>query len=181
MQSVTKKAYRLSIQQARLWTGQQGYIPYRPVCRVRLEGQLEMALFQQALQKLVARHAILRTEVCYLPSIGLPLQMVSEDGSIVSSWVNLEQMSSPEQEAQVLSYIHDLQIAPFAENLVPDLLCIVCSLSARQHILLFSISLFCSDAATLRNLLIELARLYEVSLCGEVLPDEQLQYIDVSS
>ena len=56
MHNVTVKGARLSLQQARLWSLQEGSQAYCVQCAVMLEGKLQVDALQYALQHLVNQH-----------------------------------------------------------------------------------------------------------------------------
>src|SRR3954452_10334984 len=101
MQPAALKGFRLSIQQARLWAVQGKSLAYRILCRVRIEGRLDLEIFQQALQKLVARHAILRTQLYCMPGMDMPMQVVANEDTIACPLVSLQNMELSQQENQV--------------------------------------------------------------------------------
>jgi hypothetical protein len=62
MTQETIQGYRLSPQQKHLWLLQQdGRLPDRISCVVKIEGVLETGFLKQALDHVVAQHEILRT------------------------------------------------------------------------------------------------------------------------
>src|SRR5437588_6908459 len=125
MQSTAVKRFRLSIQQARLWSVQRGVSVYRAMCRVRIEGRLDSEIFQLALHKLVIRHTILRTRFYCVPGTDVPMQVVSNEGEAVYSLVNLENIEASQQENQVAGYVKIAQEAPFDLERGPLLRCVL--------------------------------------------------------
>src|SRR5689334_7575069 len=80
MQTAMLKGSRLSLQQARLWSLQgRDQEVYCTQCAVLLEGQLQTATLQQALQQMVRQHKILRTTFYSLPGVDMPMQVVTSD------------------------------------------------------------------------------------------------------
>src|SRR5215212_3139402 len=75
------QGFRLSPQQRRTWSLWRGDGPaYGIHCAVALEGVLDEGLLAQALQRVIDRHEILRTEFRSLPGMHFPVQVIGEPG-----------------------------------------------------------------------------------------------------
>jgi NRPS condensation-like uncharacterized protein len=74
-------------------TFQQQNAAYQAKCAVLLEGDLNIELLKKALQTVVNRQEILRTRFQQTSIMPLPLQVVSEVGSISWSDINLSDMT----------------------------------------------------------------------------------------
>src|SRR5579885_1239273 len=181
MQSVALKGFHLSIQQARLWSWQREKLAYDTQCAVKLEGVLNTAIFQQALQRVVDRHAILRTIFQPLPGVEVPIQVILDHVAITCPLVSLEQLSHSEQEAFVDASFIRLQEHPFDLEHGPLLQCQLLRLSEQQHLVLLRLSALCGESTTLKLLTTELIQMYGAQVGEEALEEEPLQYADVSA
>ncbi|BCL80829.1 non-ribosomal peptide synthetase [Ktedonobacteria bacterium brp13] len=178
MRLAAVKGFHLSIQQARLWSVQHGSQAFRSFYQVSIEGQLDVAAFQQALQKVVVRHSILRSQAYTLPGMDMPMQVVSDAVETVCTFVSLENVDAFRQEDVLAEYTRYIQEVPFDVTQGPLFQCFLLSRSMQEHILLLSLSAFCADAASLKLVIHELARFYTASLEEE---EEPLQYSDFAS
>ena len=78
------EGFQLSPQQKRLWLLQQESPAFCAQCAILIDGPLDHDRLQQALQRIISRHEILRTTFHRRPGIKIPIQVVSE--SILPSW-----------------------------------------------------------------------------------------------
>ncbi|HYG10819.1 MAG TPA: hypothetical protein VD835_12795, partial [Pyrinomonadaceae bacterium] len=80
MNENTIQGYRLSLQQQRIWRQQIEHdfssIDNSVCCVVRVPDALHLPHLASALQRLIARHEILRTTFHLLPGMSFPLQVV---------------------------------------------------------------------------------------------------------
>jgi amino acid adenylation domain-containing protein len=181
MQPAALKGFRLSQQQARLWSWQQPDEVYRAVCAVQLEGQLDTKMLRQALQDVVSRHAILRTIFHLVPGMERPMQVVATHAEMYCPVISLEDLGEADQEAQLAERYRAMQEEPF--DLAQGPLCRteLIRLCVYEHILLLSLSALCADASTLKYFVAELSQAYQLCLRGEAMVEEPLQYVDVTA
>ncbi|MFL5653190.1 MAG: amino acid adenylation domain-containing protein, partial [Ktedonobacteraceae bacterium] len=180
MQPAALKGFRLSLQQARLWSLQQNQV-YRAQCSLLLEGELDIGALQQALQQVVRQHAILRTVFHLVPGMEKPIQVVTSSAEVCCPLISLENLDGLEQAAELAERFRAMREEPFDLAQGPLFRVALVSLSASRHVLLLSLPALCADAATLKHLVVELSRAYAGDLQGEMLAEEQLQYVDVSA
>ena len=72
------EGYRLSPQQRRLWLLRDTSAPMQLTCSIMIDGSVDAALLNTALDRLVARHEILRTRFERLPGMEVPVQVIAE-------------------------------------------------------------------------------------------------------
>ncbi|MFL5513040.1 MAG: amino acid adenylation domain-containing protein, partial [Gemmatimonadales bacterium] len=77
MQRQVIEGYRLSPQQMRIWLESSGDAEL--TCSILIDGPLDPELLENALERLVARHEILRTSFERLLGMELPVQVISEN------------------------------------------------------------------------------------------------------
>src|ERR1044072_3431353 len=90
------QGFRLSPQQKYLWSLQQDSSAYRAQSVIALEGKLNRAALEAALERIVARQEILRTSFEFLPGMKTPVQVVSEETNL--DFRTLE-LGEPQQES----------------------------------------------------------------------------------
>jgi len=177
MQQAVINGFRLSPQQGRLWLLQQDSLAYRAQCALLLEGCLRPEVLREALQRVIHRHEILRTTFRSLPGMTIPVQVIADNAP--PSWrdVNLRDLSSQEQEAQIATLFREERRRPFDFEQGPLLRLSLLALSADKHILLISLPALCADGWTLKNFVQEIVQSYGACSKGEELSDEPLQYV----
>ncbi|MHC5857706.1 amino acid adenylation domain-containing protein [Nostoc sp.] len=157
----------LSFAQQRLWFLAQ-LEPNSPFynirAAVRLQGQLNQEALQQSFNEILRRHETLRTN--FQTTEGEPVAIISSVTPLLLSVVDISELSSNQQQAQVR------QLANFeaqqAFDLNNDLLLRVklLRLGEQEHIVLLTMHHIASDAWSIGVLVRELATLYQ-AFCTE--------------
>jgi len=182
MQGLSIEGFRLSPQQKRLWLLQQsGYSqPYHAQCAVLLEGDLNTKFLESAVQNIVGKYEILRTNFQALPGMNLPLQVVTASSLLTIHYYNLSRLDSEEQQIKAEALFRELSQRNFdlEQGSVLDVSLII--LSPEKHILLVCLPAMNADLITLKNLVCEISRSYAARLQNQELLDEPLQYIDIA-
>ena len=173
------QGFQLSPQQQHLWKLQQDNSVYRALGAVLIEGNLQIDVFKQALQKVVDRNEILRTRFYRPQGIKIPSQVI--DSSNTFSFTedefrknhNLEQvidellLEAKNQPCDLESgYLFSTKLVQTAQN---------------QYILFLSLPSLCADTKTLNNLVAEISSCYTAILQGDDLVNEPLQYADIAA
>ncbi|MBW4636654.1 MAG: amino acid adenylation domain-containing protein [Gloeocapsa sp. UFS-A4-WI-NPMV-4B04] len=179
MRNQTIEGFRLSPQQKHLWLLQQDNFAYYTQCAIRLEGQINAELLKAALEKVVARHEILRTSFQRRPGIKFPIQVIGESSTIFWQDINLIGLSTEEQLDKIEAlfeaerhFIFNFQASQLRLSLL--------KLSDKQHILLINLPSLYADSWSLKNLVQEISNAYTACLEGKELTDEPVQYIQFS-
>ncbi|HEX7333375.1 MAG TPA: amino acid adenylation domain-containing protein [Pyrinomonadaceae bacterium] len=169
----TVQGFRLSPQQERLWALQaEGHCPLSQ-CALLLNGPLDSDALVVALQSLVERHEIFRTTFQSLPGMTLPVQIVN-DGlnqdcrrvDVVHHENAIEQLCEEDRGAQF--------------NLASDrpLRATIGVFSTNEAVLVLTVPSLCADARTLKNVALELPRLYAAVIDGRKVDETVWQYAD---
>lgn len=181
MQQEMIEGFRLSPQQKRLWLLQQEAQnqPYRSQSVVRIEGNLNIERLKVALQQVIDRHEILRTNFQCLPGMTLPLQVIT-DGSLPSiGQQDLSHLIPSEQVARTHAIYQEMGQLPFNLEQGPMLHLALLILSPTSHLLLLSLPALCADSVALKNLISDVSRCYAGSVVTDFSP-EPMQYADFS-
>ncbi|WP_236147178.1 non-ribosomal peptide synthetase [Scytonema millei] len=174
MQPEIIEGYRLSPQQKHLWLLQQSdRQTYRTQFALLIEGNLDIKVLEIALQKVVARHEILRTNFCCLPGMTIPLQVIGDRSTVSIQYEICKDANIQKVFIERLKTSLDL-----TQSSLLDISLI--NLSSRQDILLISLPSLCADRATIDNFVRELSHLYIACLDDKELSDELTQYVDIS-
>src|SRR5712691_10285076 len=94
MQITGLKGSRLSAQQLRLWPLQKKSPAYQSLCAVLMKGWLDRDALRKILQRIVARHEILRTVFYLLPSTDTPVQVVTDGTACLWPVISLENLDA---------------------------------------------------------------------------------------
>ncbi|GHO70202.1 hypothetical protein KSC_090940 [Ktedonobacter sp. SOSP1-52] len=183
MQTIDVKGARLSPQQSRLWSWTQDKPWSRVQCAIEITGYFEPAVFQQALQYVVDRHEILRTAFVQVPGVELPMQAISSYSKVSCPLIDLQHISSKNQQIFQDEHWRALLQHPFDLEHGPLLYAEVLRLSPQSHILLLTVHALCADAPALKQLSTAIFENYAARLDnrGEGEEEEPLQYTNVSA
>lgn len=180
MNQETIQGYRLSPQQKHLWLLQQdGRVPDRISCVVKVEGELDTGLLKQALDHAVAQHEILRTTFQLLSGMTIPVQVIAEEQVISLETHNLTALAAGAQSTQLDQIFlaatrrqHNYaQLPLFAADLVEQ--------SASTHQLVLTAPALCADGPSLQILVRQIAGAYaELERGEEPVTTGATQYAD---
>ncbi|MCY9685313.1 amino acid adenylation domain-containing protein [Paenibacillus apiarius] len=159
--------YPLSSAQKRLYFLQQlegAELSYNMPVALRLEGKLDRARLEAALQALIARHESLRASFAVVD--GKPVQQVQDEWSFSVSY---EEAEEREVEELIQAFLR-----PFDLSKAPLLRATVLRLGEMQHLFLMDMHHIISDGTSMNILVAEFVKLY----AGEALEPLPLQYKD---
>jgi amino acid adenylation domain-containing protein len=171
----------LSFAQQRLWLQEQ-LVPHSTVYNiptaVRLQGALNVEALHQAMDTVVARHAVLRTTVAVAD--GQPVQAVAPARAVPLPVVDLGAAPAPEREAHALRLAAAEARRPFALARDWPLRATLLRLAAAEHVLLVTLHHIAADGWSVGLLLQELAALYAAFAAGRPAAKAELplQYAD---
>ncbi|QSQ54056.1 non-ribosomal peptide synthase/polyketide synthase [Xanthomonas translucens pv. undulosa] len=173
----------LSFAQQRLWfLGQldaQADLAYLMPNGLRLHGTLDRQALRQALDRIVARHATLRTRIALHQNE--PVQIIDAD-NVGFRLCEHDLGTSPDPEAQARIHAEQETQTPF--DLAHDTLARgqLLRLGEDDHVLLVTLHHLVSDGWSMSLLVRELSTLYAAFALGQPdpLPPLQLQYADIA-
>ncbi|WP_086691624.1 amino acid adenylation domain-containing protein [Nostoc sp. T09] len=175
------QGFRLSPQQKHLWQLQEtDNFPYHSLCAVLIEGDLDISTLKLALEKVVNRHEILRTNFHCLPGMTIPFQVIKNNGIAWGETYDLSSCSQLEQAEILSSLFEQLGKQQFDFVQGSSLRLSLISLSPSKYVLLISLPALCADATTLKILVQEISLSYTACLDNEELENEPLQYADLA-
>ena len=176
-------AFPVSSGQQRLWFLEQfqpGSPLYNSPVAVRLEGPLEAAVLEQAVNQIIRRHEILRTSFdlqngqpvqVVAPSLPLPLPLPI---AVLSS------LPAANREAEARQLAAEEARRPFDLQRLPLLRTKLLRLSATEHVFVLTVHHIIFDGWSLTIFFRELAMVYECLRAGKPveLPDPSIQFAD---
>ena len=167
----------LSFAQRRLWVLDQ-IEPDNPLYNIprpfRLTGTLNVNAFETALNGIVARHEILRTN--YGSEKGEPFQVIAGERSQTLKVVDFTSVPVGEREREARRLVENDAATPFDLAKDPIIRYVLMKLAADDHILLVTTHHIADDGWSTGILLRELAELYEAALEGR---PSQLSPLDI--
>lgn len=170
--------FPLTQQQQRLWVLQQHSPAYCTQCALLLAGNLRPEALRAALQQVVNRHEIMRTQFHCLPGMKFPVMVIVDHAA--PSWceIDLGGWNSQEQEGKIEALFQEAIRQPFDFQQGPLLRLSLLRLLVSKHVLLISLPALCADAWTLKNLVQEISHGYAASLQekDEDISDAVVQY-----
>ncbi|MBV6623045.1 MAG: amino acid adenylation domain-containing protein [Rivularia sp. (in: Bacteria)] len=181
LQETTTNIFRISPQQQHLWHLQKDNSSYCVQGAILIEGRLQKDILKLALEQVVKRQDILRTNFIKLAGIKTPMQRISEQGYLTIKDVDLSNTQEQEQLNKLASFLQQERLIPW--NFEQDLLLRVSliKLSANQYILLITLPAICADSLSINNLAQEISLCYDAVLQGRELDSEEIvQYLQFS-
>ncbi len=171
----------LSFAQRRLWVLDQigpDNALYNIPRPLRLTGSLNVDALQTALNGIVARHEILRTN--YDSEKGEPFQMIASDLKQPLKVVDFTSVPPSEREREARRLVESEAATPFDLAKNPIIRYILTKLGEDDHILLVTTHHIADDGWSTGILLREIAELYEAALEDRPsqLPPLNIQYVD---
>ena len=130
------EGFRLSPQQAYLWSLQQGSSAYTARCAISLVGRVEAPFLNEAIRRVIARHETLRTSFLCFDTLKVPLQVISSDCSFSLDEIDLSSLDTRAQTAHIDQAFDLTTAAPLESELKePPLLRGTLTLSSIARIL----------------------------------------------
>ncbi len=176
------EGFRLSPQQARLWQLQQASKGafYKAHGLVRIEGDLDSRALEQAFNALISRQEILRTGFTYLPGMAIPVQVISNSGSVIIKKYDLRGSDSEEQRQRVERlYLDGLHREfDYQEPSILDVSLI--ALGDFKHAMIVSLPAMHGDGDSLISLIRELSQEYGSQSDNDTNGVDRIQYADVA-
>jgi amino acid adenylation domain-containing protein len=171
----------LSFAQQRLWFLDQlepSTSSYNIFDTLTFTGPLDTTALASALNEIVRRHEVLRT--CFETLSGQPVQIVSASLSLSLPVIDLSELESIEQEAEVSRHSTAEAQRPFNLSRCPLLRATLLRLSNEHHLLLLTMHHIISDGWSLGIFNTELQTLYAAYAAGQQspLPELSVQYAD---
>ncbi|MBW4685860.1 MAG: amino acid adenylation domain-containing protein [Komarekiella atlantica HA4396-MV6] len=178
MQAKTQ-GFPLSPQQKHLWLVQQGSNVYRNQCAIFIEGNIELDILKEALQKVIARNEILRTTFHRPRGLKIPVQVIDSDINLILNEHILENQSSQLEETEALFEKIKEQSIKCQETQLFKADLVKCT--SNKYVLFINLSSLCTDYKTLKNIVNEISQYYAACLHNAELSEEPLQYADVAT
>jgi hypothetical protein len=146
--------------------------------RYQIDGPLQHAVLQQAFDRLIVRHEILRT--CFVPKGGLTQQMVMAAVSTPITLTDLSHLSEDSVHAEALELGRRDAEKPFDLGRAPLLRLSMLRLSTARHVLLFTVHAAIIDGWSIGILVAELGCLISAIGSGQTieLPPVEIPFGD---
>jgi amino acid adenylation domain-containing protein len=174
----------LSFAQQRLWYVSQldpESALYNVPMAVRIEGDLDTAALQAALDEVVRRHEVLRTT--FVADAGVPLQVIGPARAVPLTLADVTALEERQREAEARRLVDAEAARPFDLATSPLLRAALVRLDAREHIVVVTMHHIASDGWSIGVLVREVAALYEAFHSGRPspLPALPVQYADFAA
>lgn len=175
------KEIPLSFAQQRLWFLEQmarGKSAFQLPAAWRLSGELQVEVFEQALNEIIRRHNILRAK--FKTVDGQPVQVIDKVESVVLPIVDFANFPAAEREAEVQRYISVEAQRPFDLARGPVWRATLLKLDATEYIFFLALHNMVAEARSVEIFFHELGVLYKAFCNREAspLPELPVQYAD---
>ncbi|MDZ8030983.1 amino acid adenylation domain-containing protein [Nostoc sp. DedSLP04] len=173
------QGFPLSPQQKHLWLLQESSNLYCSQCAILVEGNVNVEVLKEALEKVIAKNEILRTSFHRPRGLKIPVQVIETNTSVSFDEYSLENKSSHEEEIE--AFIEKFKQE--SRQLQPGQLLKLYLLkySLKKYILFINLPSLCADYKTLINIVNEISQHYTACLQNVELSAEPLQYADVAT
>jgi amino acid adenylation domain-containing protein len=153
--------FRFSPQQARIWTLQRNGEILLSSCVVSVHGGLDTNALRRALDKVVARHEILRTRFESPPGSSYPLQILCDQSTAVGPRYVWTEYDYADRNFEIEDVIQLESGGEF--DLAGDPLVRLALVRIRQgeQLLVLTLPSICGDARSLKNIVAEIGRFYQ--------------------
>ncbi|OLE97141.1 MAG: hypothetical protein AUG75_11785 [Cyanobacteria bacterium 13_1_20CM_4_61_6] len=169
MQDQPTTSFRLSPQQARLWSTQDDIVASVSQGALALAGALDADRLRAALERVVERHEILRTTYQTPAGMRMPLQAVEDD--VTFAWSVSDVPGADVDELLARERARELERGPG-----PALRAHLVRVGENEHVLALTLPALSGDEGTFAAIAAELAALYAGK--EDALDEEPLQYAD---
>ncbi|RUS95283.1 hypothetical protein DSM106972_090590 [Dulcicalothrix desertica PCC 7102] len=182
MQSLTGNAFRISPQQKHVWLLQESdnSHSYLSQIGVHIEGDIQPDILKAALESIVNRQEIFRTNFYCLPGDTVPVQSIIESKTVSIYNYDFSGLAAQEQQTKINALFEEARLQDINLEKSQILHIALIKLSSYEHILFVSLPVLCADWVTLNNLVYEIGRSYTAYLHGQEISDESMQYADIS-
>ncbi|HKU74236.1 MAG TPA: amino acid adenylation domain-containing protein [Pyrinomonadaceae bacterium] len=182
MPNEIKEGFRLSPTQERLWSLQRAddETPYCAQCSILLDGPLDAPALRSSIASVIDRYEILRTSFQSLEGTNLPVQVITDNHSFSVDEYDFGCLDEQKKDAEIARLVEKIRRESLYFMDGVSVRVALARLAADKHVLILSLPSLCSDRAGLNNLVREISRAYQSFLHGDELPEEPLQYADIS-
>ena len=156
MESPATTGFWLSPQQRHVWSLQQVGRAYRSVCLAVVEGIESSERLSSALERLVARHEILRTVYLRQPGMLYPFQVILEGAAPSLECIDCAALPASEQASRLDSLFQQEQVRSIGPERLPALKATFVVLGSGRHAVILSTPAISADRYSLHILIKEL-------------------------
>jgi amino acid adenylation domain-containing protein len=174
------QGYRLSPQQARVWTLHEQGSAYRAQLAVLIDGNLDRRVLHRSLKVVLERHETFRTSFHSVPGLKLPIQVITDDPQIDWREVSLSEAGGEYPEEIIDDYLLNEGLHRFDLQNPMLVRSLLLRFSSDRHALLVNFPSICADGRTLTNLVHDIGNEYTAAITGEHLSPEITQYVQFS-
>ncbi|MGL5795817.1 MAG: condensation domain-containing protein, partial [Waterburya sp.] len=180
MKTETLQGFQLSPQQKDIWLLQKNNSIYLSQAVIKIEGRVNLEILQAAVQKVIDRQEILRTNFYQRSGILIPFQVIAENNSPIWNSIDLSNLNEQEIEQKIIELLKLEKSAKF--NLEHDSLLrlLLVTLSNNHYYLIVTLPSLCTDSWTINNLVREISQSYSFCLQRQDFIEEPVQYIQFS-
>ncbi|MEH1968903.1 non-ribosomal peptide synthetase [Nostoc sp.] len=173
------QGFPLSPQQKHLWLLQQGSNLYRSQCAILIEGDIEIEILKEALQKVIDRNEILRTSFHRPRGLKIPIQVIETNSNVLLNEHTLENKFSQDEEIEALFEKKKEQSVNLKQEKLLNIELLKCS--SKKYLLFINLPSLCADYKTLKNIAHEISQYYTACLQSAEISEEPLQYADIAT
>ena len=176
----TLQGFQLSPQQKSLWRGQPKDGIYLSQAVISIKGVINLKILEAAVQKIVDRQEILRTNFCQQSGMSIPFQAIDESSKIDWQVIDRRNLNSTVIEAELAKLLASEKSALFEVDCDSLLHLLLVKLKNDCCYLIVTLPSLIADSQTFDNLTREISQSYSLCLQGKDFLEEPVQYIQFS-
>ncbi|MEL6438037.1 MAG: amino acid adenylation domain-containing protein [Cyanobacteria bacterium J06621_8] len=180
MSTETLQGFQLSPQQKHLWLSQANGNTYLSQAVIEIKGRADLAVLQAAMQKIIDRQEILRTNFYQQSGVSIPFQVIAETNTAYWQTIELQNLDQQAINTKLAELLRSEKSAEF--NLERDSLIrlMFITLDEGCQYLIVTLPSLCTDSQTVDNLVRELSQSYSFCQAGKEFEEDSVQYIQFS-
>jgi amino acid adenylation domain-containing protein len=181
MNKKATEGFRVSSQQRRLWSLQNGYCtgPYVTQAAILIQGDLQTASLAYSLRSVIQRHEVLRSKLLCVGGMRTPVQVISDDAIPALEFCDVSDLGDESQDREIELLFRGSVRRGFDLANGPVLRVSLIALGGAKYVMLISMPAIWGDLATIHNLVKDIIAC-ESSWRGEALSEPSIQYADFS-
>ena len=179
MEGLVNTGFEVSPQQKYLWLSfsEEERQKLRVTGTILLEGELDKAILEKSIQKVINNYEILRTGFKTISDLNIPVQVIYERDDFCLNVYDHE----VKQESDIKAIADRLTQTEFDLERGIVFHASLIKLEQKQNIIAIAISSLCADISSFYNIVGEISETYQNYLEGKELNNEALQYADLAA
>ena len=183
MEGLVSTGFEISPQQKHLWLSslETERQKLRVSGNILLEGELDEAILEKSIQKVINNYEILRTGFKTISDLNIPVQVIYEGDYFCLNVYDLSNVDVVKQKNRITEIVNQLTHNEFDLERGVVFYASLIKLERNKNILAIAISSLCADAISFHNIVEEISETHQNYLAEKEINNELLQYADLAA